>query len=207
MAKVKEVKVKEVKEVNALIANDYNKLITAGIDNNLAGLNFINELANKLNNGITQEVAINTLKEGAKDVEISPAVRYSHVPSIVIASLIVKKYENQISSIKVSKVLSLAVRVLADKKAKGALAHIQANESFEDLDTNTAKKKESQTRDLIQEGAEKVSFEAVIDGALEFMKGQNFQTLKTKEPQKVIKLLSQLEQVLINTKQTEKVRA
>lgn len=207
MAKVKEVKAVEVKEVNAVLDNKYSQFINSGIENNLAGLNFITDLAEMLNGGLTQEVAINTLKEGAKNVEISPAVRYSHVPSIVIASLIVKKYENQISSIKVSKVLSLAVRVLADKKAKGALAHIQANESFEDLDTNTAKKKESQTRDLIQEGAEKVSFEAVIDGALMFMKGQNFQTLKTKEPQKVVKLLAQLEQVLINTKQAEKVKA
>jgi len=203
----KEVKVKEVKEINVILDNKYAQLITAGIDNNLAGLNFITELAEMLNNGVTQEVAINTLKEGAKNVEISPTVRYSHVPSVVIASLIVKKYENQISSIKVSKVLSLAVRVLADKKAKGALAHINSCETFEDLDTNTAKKKESQTRDLIQEGAEKVSFEAVIDGALMFMSGQNFQTLKTTQPEKVGQLMAQLKQVLINTKQAQKVSA
>ena len=203
----KEVKVKEVKEVNSVLDNKYVQYINAGIENNLAGLNFITELAEMLNNGVTQEVAINTLKEGAKDVEISPAVRYSHVPSIVIASLIVKKYENQISSIKVSKVLSVAVRVLADKKSKGALSHINSCDTFEDLDTNTAKKKESQTRDLIQEGADKVSFEAVIDGALMFMSGQNFQTLKTTQPDKVVTLMGQLKQVLINTKQSQKVSA
>jgi hypothetical protein len=203
----KEIKAVEVKEVNAVLDNKYEQFINAGIENNLAGLNFITDLAEMLNQGLTQEVAINTLKEGAKNVEISPAVRYSHVPSIVIASLIVKKYENQISSIKVSKVLSLAVRVLADKKAKGAKAHIEANESFEDLDTNTAKKKESQTRDTIEDNSAKVSFEAVIDGALMFMKSQDFQTLKTTQPEKVGQLMSQLKQVLINTKQAQKVSA
>jgi len=203
----KEVKVKEVKEVNALIASDYSKLIIAGIDNNLAGLNFIADLDERLKSGITQEVAINTLKEGAKNVEISPAVRYSHVPSIGIAYLITKQYENQISSIKVSKVLSLAVRVLADKKAKGAKAHIESCESFEELDTKTAKKKESQTRDVIEDNSQKVTFEAVIDGALLFMKSQNFQTLKTTQPEKVAQLMGQLKQVLINTKQGQKVSA
>jgi len=203
----KKVKVKEVKEVNSVLDNKYAQYINSGIENNAAGHNFILDLAEMLNNGMTQEVAINTLKEGAKNVEISPTVRYSHVPSIVIASLIVKKYENQILSIKVSKVLSLAVRVLADKKAKGALAHITSCESIEDLDAKTAKKKESQTRDLIQEGADKVSFEAVIDGALMFMSGQNFQTLKTTQPEKVGQLMAQLKQVLINTKQGQKVSA
>jgi hypothetical protein len=203
----KEIKAVEVKEVNAVLDNKYEQFINAGIENNLAGLNFITDLAEMLNAGLTQEVAINTLKEGAKNVEISPAVRYSHVPSIVIASLIVKKYENQISSIKVSKVLSLAVRVLADKKAKGAKAHIEANESFEDLDTNTAKKKESQNRDTIEDNSKKVSFEAVIDGALKFMESQNFQTLKTTEPKKVVILIAQLEQVLTNSKQAQKVKA
>jgi hypothetical protein len=203
----KEMKAVEVKEVNAVLDNKYSQFINSGIENNLAGLNFITDLAEMLNQGLTQEVAINTLKEGAKNVEISPAVRYSHVPSIVIASLIVKKYENQISSIKVSKVLSLAVRVLADKKAKGAKAHIEANESFEDLDTNTAKKKESQNRDTIEDNSKKVSFEAVIDGALKFMESQNFQTLKTTEPKKVVILMAQLEQVLTNSKQAQKVKA
>jgi hypothetical protein len=203
----KEIKAVEVKEVNAVLDNKYSQFINSGIENNLAGLNFITDLAEMLNGGLTQEVAINTLKEGAKNVEISPAVRYSHVPSIVIASLIVKKYENQISSIKVSKVLSLAVRVLADKKAKGAKAHIEANESFEDLDTNTAKKKESQNRDTIEDNSKKVSFEAVIDGALKFMESQNFQTLKTTEPKKVVILIAQLEQVLTNSKQAQKVKA
>lgn len=203
----KEVKIKEVKEVNAVLDNKYAQYINSGIENNAAGHNFILDLAEMLNNGMTQEVAINTLKEGAKNVEISPAVRYSHVPSVVIASLIVKKYENQILSIKVSKLLSVAVRVLADKKAKGALSHINSCATFEDLDTNTAKKKESQTRDLIQEGADKVSFEAVIDGALMFMSGQNFQTLKTTQPEKVGQLMAQLKQVLINTKQAQKVSA
>jgi hypothetical protein len=203
----KEIKAVEIKEVNAVLDNKYSQFINSGIENNLAGLNFITDLAEMLNGGLTQEVAINTLKEGAKNVEISPAVRYSHVPSIVIASLIVKKYENQISSIKVSKVLSLAVRVLADKKAKGAKAHIEANESFEDLDTNTAKKKESQNRDTIEDNSKKVSFEAVIDGALKFMESQNFQTLKTTEPKKVVILIAQLEQVLTNSKQAQKVKA
>ena len=203
----KEIKAVEIKEVNAVLDNKYSQFINSGIENNLAGLNFITDLAEMLNGGLTQEVAINTLKEGAKNVEISPAVRYSHVPSIVIASLIVKKYENQISSIKVSKVLSLAVRVLADKKAKGAKAHIEANESFEDLDTNTAKKKESQNRDTIEDNSGKVTFEAVIDGALKFMEGQNFQTLKTTEPKKVVILIAQLEQVLTNSKQAQKVKA
>ena len=203
----KEIKAVEIKEVNAVLDNKYSQFINSGIENNLAGLNFITDLAEMLNQGLTQEVAINTLKEGAKNVEISPAVRYSHVPSIVIASLIVKKYENEISSIKVSKVLSLAVRVLADKKAKGAKAHIESNESFEDLDTNTAKKKESPTRDTIEDNSQKVTFEAVIDGALMFMKSQDFQTLKTTQPEKVGQLMAQLKQVLVNTKQAQKVNA
>jgi hypothetical protein len=129
----------KIKAFDTSLQTEYAQLIEQGEDANLASLQFIISLDEKMANGLTQEIAKDSMLETAKGVKITPAVRASHIPSVTIAAKIIRQYENEISEIKVSKVLSLAVRVLADKKAKGAGAHIKANKTFAELEENTHK--------------------------------------------------------------------
>jgi hypothetical protein len=87
------------------------------------------------------------MKSLLKDINIKPIILPTHAESIPVANLIIAKYSNEIEGIKVSKILSLSARVLADKKSAGAKSHIEGIKTFEELDTKTATKKESQNRE------------------------------------------------------------
>jgi hypothetical protein len=64
------------------------------------------------------------MKSLLKDINIKPIILPTHAEAIPTASLIMDKFASEIEGIKVSKILSLSARVLADKKASGAKAHM-----------------------------------------------------------------------------------
>lgn len=185
----------------------YTSLIEKGEDANLAGINFILELDERMKAGLTQEVAKASMQEVAKGVSITPIVRHSHIPSVAIAALIIRKHEGEISSIKVAKILSLAVRVLADKKASKAKAHINASESFQDLDENTLTKAESQARDKgeqildeVHAKADAITLESIVDALDVYLTTQDLKTLKTLEIEKLHSVVARLITIEKNSK-------
>jgi molecular chaperone DnaK (HSP70) len=110
--------------------------------------------------------------------------------------------------------LSLATRIICDKKASGAEKHIKDSASFADLDEATLTKAESQARDgkaqktkAIKESAKAITLESAIDGFSTWLKAQDLKTLKTTEPQKLDALISKLIQVSKNSKAEVKVNA
>ncbi len=143
----KEKAVKEAVKENQVIKTDYADLIANGLDNNSQGIQFVQLVANEMASGTTVREVKASMKSLLKDINIKPIILPTHAESIPTANLIIEKYSNEIEGIKVSKILSLSARVLADKKASGAKAHVNAFKTFEELDTKTATKKESQTRD------------------------------------------------------------
>jgi hypothetical protein len=145
MAKEKAVK-ESVKE-NQVIKTDYAELIASGVDSNSQGIQFVQLVAKEMASGTTVREVKASMKSLLKDINIKPIILPTHAESIPVANLIISKYANEIEGIKVSKILSLSARVLADKKASGAKSHIEGIKTFEELDTKTATKKESQTRD------------------------------------------------------------
>lgn len=146
MAKATNEKAVAVKE-NLVIKNEYTELIANGVDSNSQAIQFVNLVAVEMENGTTVREVKASMKSLLKDINIKPVILPTHAEAIPTARLIIAKYENEIESIKVSKILSLSARVLADKKASGAKAHINAFKTFAELDEKTATKKESQTRD------------------------------------------------------------
>jgi len=186
MTKKNEEKIEAVVVVDKELQDAYALLIADGEDANLQGLQFIQELAEKLNSGLTQEIASNSMKELVKNVRIQPVVRYSHIPSVTIASLIITQFEEEILDVPVSKILSLSARVLADKKAGGALKHIKKAASFAELNEMTLSKAESQARDKgekisddIAAKADAITVESIAENTLLFFKGKNLQDIKT----------------------------
>jgi hypothetical protein len=172
--------------IDSSIQTAYALLIEDGENSNIQGMQFIQELAERLESGLTQDVAKNSMKELVKNVRIQPVVRYSHVPSITIASLIIARFENEIRDIPVSKVLSLSARVLADVKAKDAPKHIKQYATYSELDEATLSKAESQARDKgekvsddIAEKADSITLESIAENTLLFFKGKNLQDMKT----------------------------
>jgi hypothetical protein len=143
----KEKAVKEAVKENEIIKNDYAHLIASGVDSNSQGIQFVQLVANEMASGTTVREVKASMKSLLKDINIKPIILPTHAESIPTANLIIEKYSNEIEGIKVSKILSLSARVLADKKASGAKAHVNAFKTFEELDTKTATKKESQNRD------------------------------------------------------------
>jgi hypothetical protein len=197
----------KITTLDASLQTEYAQLIEQGEDANLASLQFIISLDEKMAGGLTQEIAKASMLETAKGVKITPAVRASHIPSVTIAAKIIRQYENEISEIKVSKVLSLAVRVLADKKAKGAGAHIKSFETFEELDENTLTKAESQARDKGEEIAEEIAdkadaitLETIVDSLDVYLKAQDLKTLKTSEIEKLHGVIARLVTIEKNSK-------
>ena len=189
------------------IATSYALLIEAGEEANLTGINFITELAGRLASGLTQEIAQDTLKETARGVGITPCVKWSQVPSIKTSSKIINAYEKEISEIKVSKILSLGRRVLADVKAGKVDAHIKKYSTFAELDANTNTIAESQARDkgeeILAEAealSDGITFESAVDGFLALIKKQDITKLTTKEIEKTHALIGALMQVEKNTK-------
>ena len=212
MTKAKEAKAPIA--INSGIATDYALLIESSESNNLDALNFIKELGDKLGNGITEEIAKESMKSVLNDVNLKPVVLPSHVSAVKVASRIIARFEGEISEIKASKVLSLATRIICDKKASGAEKHIKDSATFADLDEATLTKAESQARDgkaqktqAIKESAKAITLESAIDGFSTWLKAQDLKTLKTTEPQKLDALISKLIQVSKNSKAEVKVNA
>ena len=146
MAKATTEKAVAVRE-NQVIKNDYTELIAEGVNNNSRAIQSVNLIAVEMENGTTVREVKASMKSLLKDINIKPVILPTHAEAIPTARMIIAKYESEIESIKVSKILSLSARVLADKKASGAKAHINAFKTFAELDEKTATKKESQTRD------------------------------------------------------------
>ena len=210
----KEKAVKAVPAINSSIATEYAFLIESGESTNLEALNFIKELGDKLGTGITEEVAKESMKSVLKDVNVKPVVLPSHVSAVKIASRIIARFEGEVCEIKASKVLSLATRVLCDKKASGAEKAITDAESFAELDEVILSKAESQARDAqgektkaITESKKDIRIEAITDDLTTWLKAQDLKTLKTTEPKKLDALISKLIQVSKNSKVAEKVNA
>ena len=201
---------KKAVKINVLdtsLQTEYAQLIEQGEDANLANLQFVISLDEKMAKGLTQEIAKASMLETAKGVKITPAVRASHIPSVTIAAEIIRQFENEISEIKVSKVLSLAVRVLADKKAKGAKAHIKSFQTFAELDENTLTKAESQAREKGEEIAEEITakadaitLETIVDSLDVYLKAQDLKTLKTSEIEKLHGVIARLVTIEKNSK-------
>jgi hypothetical protein len=143
----KEKAVKETVKENQAIKNEYTELIASGVDSNSQAIQFVQMVAKEMQAGTTIREVKASMQSLLKDINIKPVILPTHAESIPVANLIIAKYSNEIEGIKVSKILSLSARVLADKKAGGAKSHIEGIKTFEELDTKTATKKESQTRD------------------------------------------------------------
>jgi len=208
MTKKNEEKTVAVVVVDKELQDAYALLIADGEDANLQGLQFIQELAEKLNSGLTQDIAKNSMKELVKNVRIQPVVRYSHIPSVTIASLIIAKFEEEILNVSVAKVLSLSARVLADKKAAGALKHINKAASFAELNELTLSKAESQARDKgekisddIAAKADAITPESIAENTLLFFKGKNLQDIKTAD----LALIHAVAQLWITIERNSKV--
>ena len=197
----------KINVLDTSLQTEYAQLIEQGEDANLANLQFIISLDEKMSGGLTQEIAKASMLDTAKGVKITPAVRASHIPSVTIAAAIIRQFENEISEIKVSKVLSLAVRVLADKKAKGAKAHIKSFQTFAELDENTLTKAESQARekgeeikDEINAKADAITLETIVDSLDVYLKAQDLKTLKTSEIEKLHGVIARLVTIEKNSK-------
>jgi cell division protein FtsB len=208
MSKKNEIKVTPVVVVDKALQGAYALLIADGEDANLQGMQFIQELAERLNTGLTQDIAKNSMKELVKNVRIQPVVRYSHIPSVTIASLIIARFESEILDVPVAKVLSLSARVLADKKAGGALKHITKAETFAELNELTLSKAESQARDKgekvsddIAEKANAITLESIAENTLLFFKGKNLQDIKTAD----LALIHKVAQLWVTIERNSKV--
>ena len=143
----KENAVKESVKENQVIKTEYSELIASGVDSNSQGIQFVQLVAKEMASGTTVREVKASMKSLLKDINIKPIILPTHAESIPVANLIIAKYSSEIEGIKVSKILSLSARVLADKKSAGAKSHIEGIKTFEELDTKTATKKESQNRE------------------------------------------------------------
>ena len=126
---------------------NYASVLLAKENSNQANFEFLAYVATCLNNKtLTQAVIEDSIKAELKGATIQAEFKSAHVKSAVIAQAIVKQIPDvQLSPI--SKVLTMANRVLDDVKAKNALAHIKQFKTFEELDEGTLTKAESQARD------------------------------------------------------------
>ena len=143
----KEKAVKEAVKINSNIATQYALLIESGENNNTDALNFILEVGNEMGNGATTREVKESMKQALNGVNVKPVVLPNHVDALQTACLIISRFKDEVGEIKASKVLSLAVRVNADKKASGAKAHVASAKTYAELDEKTLSKKESQERD------------------------------------------------------------
>jgi hypothetical protein len=125
MSKATTTKAEAVKE-NQIIKTDYAELIANGLDNNSQGQQFVQLVAHEMASGTTVREVKASMKSLLKDINIKPIILPTHAEAIPTASLIMDKFASEIEGIKVSKILSLSARVLADKKASGAKAHVNA---------------------------------------------------------------------------------
>jgi hypothetical protein len=184
----------------------YAKFIESAENQNIEGLNFILELNEMLENGLTQEIAKASMKETAKDVKVKPAVLASHIPAISTAAAIIDRFNAEISSHKVSAILTLAVRINCDVKTANAKKHIKQFETIADISEGTLSKADSQARDKgedleteIVEKAEAITLESVLDALDVFISTKSLKDLTTADLTKLNKVISKLVTVQKNT--------
>ena len=179
---------KAPKVLDANIQAEYASVLMAKENSNTANFTFLALVAKSLTaKALTQAVIEDSIKAELKGATITAEFKSAHVKSAVIAQAIV----TQIPAVKdspIAKVLTMATRVLDDKKAKGAIAHIKQFKTFEELDEGTLTKAESQARDKgeslsneIAEKKEDITIESVLENFVRFFEGKNLQDLSTKE--------------------------
>lgn len=210
----KEKKVKEVVKINSNIATQYALLIESGENANADAINFILSVGDEMANGATTREVKESMKQALNGVNVKPVVLPNHVDALQTACLIIVRFNDEMANVKASKVLSLAVRVMADKKASGAKAHIEKAKSFDDLDEQTLTKKESQTRDgstkakaEVKKSAKDITIESVVDSLQAYITSLDLKTIKTTEPKKLDDVISKLITISKNSKVAEKVNA
>ena len=198
---------KAVKVLDAKIQSEYASVLFAKENSNTANFTFLALVAKSLTEKtLTQSVIEDSIKAELKGATITAEFKSAHVKSAVIAQAIV----TQIPSVKdspIAKVLTMANRVLDDKKAKGALAHIKQFKTMEELDENTLTKAESQARDKgesikeeIVEKATAITLESIIDSMDAYLTQQDLKTLSTTELEKLRKVIGKLITVEKNSK-------
>jgi hypothetical protein len=195
-------------ELDSAFQTAYALVIEQGENANRENLNFILDTAELLNSKkISQEVAIASMKATAKDVKIGVVVKHGHVPALTITAQIILKFASEMDSQSASKMLTLGSRVLADKKAKGAKAHINSFETVAELDENTLSKAEATARDkgveiveTVQELAQGITLESMIDGVDAYLGENDLATLTTSELVKLNSVIARLITVAKNTK-------
>ncbi len=210
----KEKAVKEAVKINSNIATQYALLIESGEGANADAINFILSVGDEMGNGATTREVKESMKQALNGVNVKPVVLPNHVDALQTACLIISRFNDEMGNIKASKVLSLAVRVNADKKASGAKAHINSAKSFDELDEKTLTKKESQTRDgstkakaEVAKSAKAITLEDVVDSLDAYLNANDLKSLKTTEPKKLDSVISKLIGVSKNSKVAEKVNA
>jgi hypothetical protein len=184
----------------------YALYIEQAENQNNAGFNFISDLWEMRQNGLTQDVAMASMKETAKGVCVKVAVKYSHVPAIETAAFLIQHFDKEITSHNVSDILTLAVRVNADKKAAQAKKHISKYETIEELKENTLTKADSTARDKgeelesdIAELAPAITLESVLDALDVFISNKSLKDLTTQDLAKLNKVIGKLITVQKNT--------
>lgn len=206
--------VKEAVKINSNISTAYALLIESGENNNMDAINFILEVGNEMANGATTREVKESMKQALNGVNVKPVVLPNHVDSLLVACLIIARFNDEMANIKASKVLSLAVRVMADKKASGAKKHIESAKSFDELDEQTLTKKESQTRDgstkakaEVAKSAKDITVESVVDSLATYLSSLSLKDTKTTEPKKLDEVIGKLITISKNSKVSEKVNA
>lgn len=184
----------------------YALFIESAENENINGLNFITDLSERMEKGLTQEIAKASMKETARGVKITPSVRDSHIPAISTASFIIKHFNGEITDHKVSAILALAVRVNYDVKTANAPKHIKEFSTIAELAENTLTKAESQARDKgeqlendIQELAPAITLESVLDGVDHFISTKSLKDLATADLAKLNMVISKLVTIKKNT--------
>jgi len=194
-------------DFNDSLSAEYMDVISKGEDANIANLEFIKSLDNQMQTGLTQAVAIATLKFTAKGIKVGIIVKHGHIASIPTARLIVDKYFNEMPETTASAVLTLASRVLADVKASGVRKHIAKFDTLKELSDNTKTKAESQADakaesqdEQMQESAKAITLENIVDAVDSYLSANDLKTLTTCELEKLHKVIAKLITVENNTK-------
>lgn len=203
-----------VKE-NAVVKKSYGDLIQTGELNNQMAQNFILITGNEMQKGATQKEVEASMKSLLKNVDVRPVVLPNHVPAIPTACLIMQKFETELTGIKASEILSLAVRTLYDVKASGVKSAIAGCKTFAELDEKILTKKESQSRDAgnkvktdTKTLAKNITLEAVVDNLRDYLKAcGNLKDKKTAEPQKLNEVIGILYTIYQNSKTESPVKA
>ena len=194
-------------ELDESLTAEYMDVIAKGEDANIANLEFIKSLDEQMQRGLTQAVAVATLKATAKGIKVGIIVKHGHIPSIPTARLIVDKYFNEMPETTASAVLTLASRVLADVKASGVRKHLTKFDTLKELADGTRTKAESQAEakadaqdEAMKESAKAITLESIVDAVDSYLNANDLSTLSTTELSKLHSVIAKLITVEKNTK-------